>query len=132
MSHSDPIFAEHNILKVEDMFKLQAKIFMFKYTYDKLPRSFTGMFQSLAAGNRTNSYRIEKEISVNLSRFPKTFLPKMWNLLTMQQKKIMSLKCFIRDLRKNVIFSYKGFKCASNVKAYLVSHVVNKVIFSSL
>ena len=113
MSHSDPIFAEHNILKVEDILKLQAQIFMFKYTYDKLPRSFTGMFQSLAAGNRTNSYRIEKEISANLSRFPKTFLPKMWNLLTMQQKKIMSLKCFIRDLRKNVIFSYKSFKCKS-------------------
>ena len=113
MSHSDPIFAEHNILKVEDIFKLQAQIFMFKYTYDKLPRSFTGMFQSLAAGNRTNSYRIEKEISANLSRFPKTFLPKMWNLLTMQQKKIMSLKCFIRDLRKTAIFSYKSFKCKS-------------------
>ena len=43
-AHTDPIFKELNILKVEDLFRLSLLKFQFKLTNKKLPHYFINMF----------------------------------------------------------------------------------------
>ena len=43
-SHADPLFSRLEIVKLEDILKLNASIFMYKFMNSKLPASFDGMF----------------------------------------------------------------------------------------
>ena len=39
-SHTDPLFKSAKILKIVDVFKLQASLFMYDLEHDLLPKSF--------------------------------------------------------------------------------------------
>ena len=43
-SHTQPLFAKHNILKVNDMYSLELGVFMYKYSTNDLPGIFNDFF----------------------------------------------------------------------------------------
>ena len=43
-SHTQPLFAKHNILKVNDMYSLELGVFMYKYSTNDLPGIFNDYF----------------------------------------------------------------------------------------
>ena len=49
--HTDPLFGNLEILKLEDLYKLNAGIFMYKYFKSKLPESFNELFKPLSEPN---------------------------------------------------------------------------------
>ena len=59
-AHSDPIYSRLELLKFEDLFKINVQSFMYDNFHSKLPLSFERMFTFLAEPNRTKSFRVEK------------------------------------------------------------------------
>ena len=46
-AHTDPLFIELKLLKIQDIYKLNMLKFFFKYHNDKLPNYFNGMFDTI-------------------------------------------------------------------------------------
>ena len=110
-AHTDPIFGKLNILKVEDLFKLNTGIFMYKYFNNVLPVSFCNMFTPLSAPNRTNSFKLEKTSTRSLDSFPKVTLPKTWNNFCLDLKSAKSLKTFKQKFSSDTLSVYDNFSC---------------------
>ena len=63
-AHTDPIFKELNILKVEDLFRLSLLKFQFKLTNKKLPHYFINMFDQDAVDYSYNMRPREERFPV--------------------------------------------------------------------
>lgn len=109
--HTDPLFFKLGILKISDSLKLHSSLFMYKYMNDKLPLSFTGMFQHLAAPNRTKSVRLEFVKSKTLECFPNVFMPRTWNNVPIDIKSLPSLSSFKSNIKVNFLSVYSQFVC---------------------
>ena len=113
-THTDPLFANLELLKLEDMFKLQSGIFMFKFMNNKLPSSFNGMFKPLSGANRTNSLTSEKIKKNCYEYFPKVLLIKLWNHISLNIKLKKSVNSFKRAMLCQIFSSYKQFNCENS------------------
>ena len=70
-AHTDPLFGSLEIPKLEDLYKLNAGIFMYKFFKSKLPDSFNDLFKPLSEPNRTYNFRLERPRHKYLEKFPK-------------------------------------------------------------
>ena len=70
-AHTDPMFGKQKILKFKDLAEFNAKTFMYKHFYSKLPKSFDSLFQPLAGQNRTMKTMFLKNYFFHLSFYPR-------------------------------------------------------------
>ena len=63
-AHADPLFNQLNILKINDIYKLNALKFYYKYIKDQLPKSFHGFFKPI-----TNNHTYQTR-NCNIPRYP--------------------------------------------------------------
>ena len=114
MAHTDPLFGKLNILKFKDILDVNSKIFMHKYFNSQLPGSFNNMFTPFAEPNRTKNFILEKPRNKRLETFPKAFLPKCWNALSLDHKNTISHSSFKKYIREDLINEYNEFTCTNN------------------
>lgn len=110
-AHTDPMFGKQKILKFKDLAEFNAKTFMYKHFYSKLPKSFDSLFQPLAGQNRTKNYVLEKVKRKSLLFFPSVFLPQIWNNTHGALKNTENLKLFQSYLKDHTFFKYNSFRC---------------------
>ena len=78
------------MLQISDIHKHNASTFMYKYIKEKLPSSFNGMFNNpFVEPNRTQSFKLELIKNKYLKPFPKIFLTRIWNSVS------MTIKCSV-------------------------------------
>ena len=78
LSHTSPTFGNLELLKFDDLYKLNAGIFLFKYNQLKLPISFANMFKTFPEPNRTRNFILEQTKQESLDTFPKVALQRVW------------------------------------------------------
>ena len=110
-SHTEPILNDLGILNFNDLFRLNALTFMQKFHYGKLPVSFEGKFTHLMNSNHALSYKVNVAIIKNLESLPSYFLPKVWNSISLEDKKIISSKTFNKSIKKKYLNTYANYKC---------------------
>jgi hypothetical protein len=113
-AHADPVFGRLNILKFDDLFKLNTGIFIHKYINKLLPVSFNNMFTSLSLPNRTHNFRLEKTVFKYLDSFPKVTIPKTWNNFRLELKSSKSVNAFKRKYKADTLFEYTSFQCQNS------------------
>ena len=106
-AHTSPLFSSCEVLKFNDLYKLNSAIFMYKYTNNLLPKSFNNMFIPCNPPNRTNSYKIIKSRISYLDQFPTAYLPRNWNCLSWSLKNSNSLSIFKRTFISNLLSVYE-------------------------
>lgn len=111
VAHTDPLFAKLGVLKFDDCLQLNATTFIYKYFNNKLPNSFTNMFEPLAEPNRTRGLKLERTKYKGLETFPKVFLPKLWNSTPIEIKLSVSTKSFKKNLTIRLLNLYRQFSC---------------------
>ena len=67
-AHTDPLFKAMNILKVEDMFNLNALKFFYNHSHEKLPHYFKSMFFTPLSEINTLDTRSSSHIRANQTR----------------------------------------------------------------
>ena len=88
-SHTDPLFKKCQLLKLEDLYTLQVALFMHDYKYDRLPPSFTDIFQksTFLHGRHANNFPRYRPRTLFTSNLPRHNFPKTWNDLNPDLKK---------------------------------------------
>ena len=110
-SHTSNLFAEYNILKCHDSVKHNELTFMHKYVNNMLPSSFK--FVRLAGFVRSLSFQMEVVKKSSLKTLPTYSLPKNWNSLPLELKRITSLNVFKNRNKEKILSSY-NLSCTVN------------------
>ena len=69
-------------------------------------------FRSIS--NRTKNFILEKPRNKRLETFPKAFLPKCWNAVSLDHKNKISNSSFKKYIREDLINEYDEFTCTNN------------------
>ena len=91
LAHTDPLFLEHNILKINDLYLLHLGEFMYKFNSGTLPFAFHDMFKQNRTFHKYPTRQSEEFHLPFLRTFfaQKTFIfegPKFWNTLRVDLK----------------------------------------------
>lgn len=110
-SHAEPLFKESNILNINDMYKLELGVFMYKFSINDLPVAFDDYFTK-----RTNihDYPTRFANDLNLTKNKKVFSdhcirstgPSLWNQLDETLKNTKTINHFRKMLKQNLISTY--------------------------
>ena len=111
ISHTNPTFGKLEILKFDDLYRLNSGIFMHKFILHKLPSSFRDMFKAFPEPNRTRSLILEQTKYKALDSFPKVCLQKTWNSLSIELKYTIMLTKFKSIFKSEIFTEYNSFSC---------------------
>ena len=103
-AHTDPIFKEFQLLKFEDIYFFQLRIFMYKYSNDLLPKKFDDMFPHINEIHNYNTRRGREfyliKCRTNLRQFSINYPgPLFYNSLSSDIRDISSLPVFRSKLK---------------------------------
>ena len=108
-SHTDPL------LKLSDMYTLQATLFMYDYTNNRLPSSFSHIFplnreiQESRLTRQSNLFYITRGVSKFSGSLPNYNLPRIWNEWTPKIPEYTSRTHFKNNINKSFTASYLFF-----------------------
>ena len=116
--HTEPLFKENGILKMEDLYRMNSNIFMHQLKYNLLPDSFRNMTyfdKNTRLTRQSGLARFSRARTMYTSRLPRHTLPKLWNELDDNARDIATLSLFKRCIKKKYINSYKlNIQCNNN------------------
>ena len=111
LAHTQPLFSSLKILRLNDMYKYQAAIFMYLCTKQLLPQSLLELF---SFNNQVHNYntRSASNFHIPLSRtsfYQRSIIyngPILWNSLPCAIRNTKSLNTFKRSYKKNLLGDY--------------------------
>ena len=107
-THTEPIFKQNKLLNINNIFKLQAGLFMFSLHNRVLSEQFQSLFQTNSSihsyqTRQAKHYRIPY-IRTNIRKFTIVYQgPKFWNSLPIQLKQNSSRNSFKINLKKHFV-----------------------------
>ena len=111
-AHTEPIFKKLEILKFTDKLAYCKSLFMHQYKNNKLPISFSGIFQDITNTDelqtRHNDYNFVNKPALKyyLERFPYKQILSNWNSLSIDLKATADEVAFREMLREMYLSSY--------------------------
>ena len=111
-AHTEPIFKDLNILKLDDKFTYCRSIFMHQYKHKKLPVSFSDLYTDIISADefqtRHNDYNyvINPAIKRNLETFPLKQILFNWNSLDLEIKATADAEEFRMMLKQKLTNNY--------------------------
>ena len=112
IAHTDPLFTKLKLLKLDDLYKHQLCIFMYKAANNKLPDSMSPMLtriQNIHKHNlrKQNSYYIQN-IRINSRKCTINYSgPVFWNALPSKLKQLVSINQFKNKLKELLLSKYQ-------------------------
>ena len=112
MAHTEPIFKEHQILKLPEKLSFCRSTFMHQYRHKKLPVSFSNIFEDINCSDelqtRHNDYNYINRPAVKkyLENFPYKKMITNWNSLNIDLKSTSEYDEFYQLLKNNILSSY--------------------------
>ena len=111
--HSDPLFAQHAMLKVGDLYRQQLRVHAWRFWNGQLPENQAAM---LGRTGDVHSYATRSAgsglyLSTRDHRSVGYRVPKEWSVLTEAQRGAGSLAAFKRGSRGGFLSGYGAFVC---------------------
>ena len=104
-----PLMKEHGLLTMEDVFKHEVAVSMFKYRNHSLPSAFDYIFQSKTSSiiTRRNIHLISSFCRNTVSQQSIRYVGlKIWNSIPFLIRKSRSLDAFKRKLKQHLSSAY--------------------------
>ena len=109
--HTGPLFKKHKILTVQDAFKLELGIFMYKHQTKQLPEIFVNYFRK---HNQIHSYQTRNSENYSIYNAKKMYAdrairitgPILWNSLNMKLKEAKTIKQFRSTMKTTLLDLY--------------------------
>ncbi len=110
-SHTEPLFKSSMVLKVEDLYKAEVVLFMYKFHNNLLPISFTDFHisksSSMSMVTRQSGQMLMDRPRTNFSsRLPKHNFPKIWNSIDTNIKLSNSKHIFTKKMKSMLLKKY--------------------------
>ena len=111
--HSDPIFSKLNVLKIDDLYKQQLRVYAWKFSKNRLPRNQTAMLSRVSQVHKHNTRSAGSGLFVSTQdhRAVGYRIPKEWQSLPDRLRGMNSLTGFRNKSKDSFISNYKSFKC---------------------
>ena len=111
--HSDPIFSQFGILKIDDLYKQQLRVHAWKFLRGRLPESQAAMLCKVSDthSHNTRPARTGLSLSNQDHRAVGFRVPKEWLSLSENLRGLTSLGGFKRKSKNEFVQKYKSFKC---------------------
>jgi hypothetical protein len=106
-AHTNPLFYRLRILKVHDLFKYNTYCFIYIYDDNKCPNSFKDFFTPFSHQNRTKQYILNAPINKSIEHYPSYQLVKIWNGLSLNYKRMSSIKSFKNKVKNMLLDQYQ-------------------------
>ena len=114
-AHTEPIFKQMEILKFTDKLAYSRSVFMHQYKNNKLPISFSGIFQDIINTDelqtRHNDYNFINKPTIKsfLERFSYKQILSNWNFLSIDLKATADEVAFKEMLKEMFLSNYSIF-----------------------
>ena len=112
VSHTEPIFKDLKILKFADKLSFSRLIFVHQYRHNKLPESFSNIFQDVTCTDelqtRHNDYNYKNlpTVKMYLQKFPYPKMLATWNSLSIELKSTAGADEFVQMLKNKFLTGY--------------------------
>ena len=111
IAHTDPLFSKLKLLKLDDLYKHQLCIFMYKAANNKLPDAMSSMLTKYNIHKHylrnQNSYYIQN-IRINSRKCTINYSgPVFWNALPSKLKQLVSINQFKNKLKELLLCKYQ-------------------------
>ena len=111
--HTNELFAEKKILKLNDLFKVRISVLMYKARHMLLPPRIQLIFQFK---NECDAYSLRKHSYFQLNQYRTTkkemslsiIGPNIWNKLPYEIRNAKNIKIFIRKYKYSLISAYSN------------------------
>ena len=114
--HSDPIFAELGMLKIDDLYRQQMRIHAWKFWNGRLPESQANALNKVSDthGYSTRSARHGISSKAQDHKSIGYRVPREWESLSQKNREVKSLSGFKKNSKMDFIAKYKAFRCEAN------------------
>ena len=121
--HADPLFADLQILKIDDLYRQQLRIHAWKFWNGKLPSSQAQVLSKVSEAHSHNTRAAEKGIAIRtLDHKSLAFrVPKEWETLGRDLRETKTLAALKKASRKGFLTEYGAFKCETR-ECYVCAH----------
>ena len=111
--HSDPLFAKFGMLKIDDLYRQQLRMYAWKYWNGGLPKAPASMFQRTTErhGHATRSAGSGIAIGTRDQGSIKYRLPKEWAVIPEDLRKCGSVTAFKNGSKRQLVEQYSMFEC---------------------
>ena len=111
-SHTNPLFAKHNLLTVNDIYTMELGVFMYKFSNNELPISFKNYFTRRSdihdyPTRQLHDFSHTKNKKAFSDHSVRTCGPILWNSLPKAMKSSKSIKHFRVQLKRNLSQTYE-------------------------
>ena len=119
-SHTDPLFKQSGILKLNDLYQLEVMLFMHDYSHNKLPSSFMNIYVTNQHVSRTyhtrqsHMYNIRRTKSRFVDKLPLLQFPMIWNSWYTKLNVHASRNCLKRSMKSLYLNKYATFVHCDN------------------
>ena len=109
--HADPLFAQHGMLKVGDLYRQQLRVHAWRFWRGQLPGNQAAMLSRTGDvhGHATRAARAGLYLATGDHGSVGYRVPKEWAALTEAQRGVGSLAAFKRRSRAGFLGDYGGF-----------------------
>ena len=111
LSHADPLFAQMNTLKIDDLFKQTVRCISYKLTNNMLPARMASLTHKINHSHHTRGSQNNLVIHTSDHRSLQYILPKHWNSLPSTLKQSASIGSFKANSKKDLLATYSAFSC---------------------
>ena len=113
LCHHDPLFSQHGMLKVADLYRQQLRVHAWRFWRGRLPENQAAMLGRAGDvhGHDTRTARSGLFLSSRDHRMVGYRVPKEWGTLSEGQRGLGSLAAFKRGSRGGFLAGYGSFVC---------------------
>ena len=111
LAHADPLFAQMNSLKIDDLFQQSVRCFSFKLFNNMVPARMASMASKVNHSYRTRGSQNNFVINCSDHRSLRYIVPKHWNSLPDCLKQSPSISTFKVNSKKDLLSPYSAFTC---------------------
>ena len=126
LSHADPLFAQMNTLKIDDLFKQTVRCISYKLTNNMLPARMASLTHKINHSHHTRGSQNNLVIHTSDHRSLQYILPKHWNSLPNTLKQSTSISSFKVNSKKDLLAPYSAFACKTRSCRSCQSAALNK------
>ena len=113
ISHADPLFAQLNTLKVDDLFTQSVRIFSYKMSKGLLPEGMAAFLNKVDHGHLTRGAKNNFFVSHSDRRSIRSVAPQVWNSLQIGMKQSPSIASFKDRSKLDLLAPYGRFSCSA-------------------
>ena len=111
LSHTDPLFAHANTLKLDDLFQQSIRCFSYKIANHMMPTRMASLGSRVQHTHHTRGSQSNLTVNSSNHRSIKYIAPYNWNRLPLSLKQSPSISSFKVNSKKALLKPYSAFVC---------------------